>query len=99
MDSKAKMQTKAEFTKEIREVLRALGLPQDQYVNHSFRIGAAMAAALAGVEHSYSTYGCLTSAWPQCHAPWPHKQTSHQTWSDQEGTPARKKLVLVSCHS
>lgn len=44
--------TKPRFTKEIREVLEALGLPYLSFVSHSFRIGAATAAAKAGIEDS-----------------------------------------------
>ena len=43
---------KQEFITEIRRVLVALGLPDHQYAGHSFRIGAATSAALAGVEDS-----------------------------------------------
>ena len=34
----------------MRKALSALGLQQDQYAEHSFRIGAATAAAQAGLE-------------------------------------------------
>ena len=37
---------------ELRKAISALGLPQEQLAGHSFRIGAATAAALAGVEDS-----------------------------------------------
>ena len=37
---------------QIREVLKLLGLQQDQYTGHSFCIGEAMTAAAAGVEDS-----------------------------------------------
>ena len=37
---------------EIREVLKTIELPQGQYAGHSSRIGAATAAAQAGVEDS-----------------------------------------------
>ena len=37
---------------EIRKLLRALELPEDNYAGHSFRIGAATSAALAGIEDS-----------------------------------------------
>ena len=40
------------FVAEVRKVLVAKGLPADQYAGHSFRIGAATSAALAGVEDS-----------------------------------------------
>ena len=43
---------KQEFITEIRRVLAALGLPDHQYAGHSFPIGAATSAALAGVEDS-----------------------------------------------
>lgn len=43
---------KAWFTQQIRIALQTLGLPQDDYAGHSFRIGAATSAALAGVEDS-----------------------------------------------
>ena len=44
--------TKAMFTKRIRLALQELGLPYGDFAGHSFRIGAATAAAKAGVEDS-----------------------------------------------
>ena len=44
--------TKARFTGLIREALKAVGLPQEQFAGHSFRIGAATTAAKAGIEDS-----------------------------------------------
>ena len=44
--------TKASFTKEVRGVLQAIGLPYQDFAGHSFRIGAATAAAKAGIEDS-----------------------------------------------
>ena len=44
--------TKAKFTQLVRDVLQATGLPHNQFAGHSFRIGAATAAAQAGVEDS-----------------------------------------------
>ena len=44
--------TKAWLVHQIRTVLSAAGLPQNNYAGHSFRIGAATSAALAGVEDS-----------------------------------------------
>jgi hypothetical protein len=44
--------TKPNFIADLRRVLAAAGLPQDDYAGHSFRIGAATSAALAGVEDS-----------------------------------------------
>ena len=44
--------TKAWFVNQIREVLASVGILQDDYAGHSFRIGAATTAALAGVEDS-----------------------------------------------
>ena len=40
------------FVEQLRSILAAAGLPQQQYARHSFRIGAATTAALAGVEDS-----------------------------------------------
>ena len=46
------------FVEEIRRILNALGLPQQQYAGHSFRIGAATTAAMVGVEDSMiQTFG------------------------------------------
>ena len=44
--------TKAVFVMELRKLIAALGLPDSNYTGHSFRIGAATSAALAGVEDS-----------------------------------------------
>ena len=52
VDKNRKPVGKAWFTQQIRQVLRSLGLPQDDYAGHSFRIGAATSAALAGIEDS-----------------------------------------------
>ena len=52
VDSAGKPLLKHTFVGEIRKVLITLGVPQDQYAGHSFRIGAATTAALAGVEDS-----------------------------------------------
>ncbi len=46
----AKAVTKAWFTEQLRSVLSAMGLPRQLYAGHSFRIGAATTAAMAGVE-------------------------------------------------
>ena len=43
---------KPNFTADLGRVLAATGLSQTDYVGHSFRIGAATSAALAGVEDS-----------------------------------------------
>ena len=43
---------KAWFVEQLRSILAAAGLPQQQYAGHRFRIGAATTAALAGVEDS-----------------------------------------------
>ena len=44
--------TKAKFVHHVRSVLQRAGLPQDEFAGHSFRIGAATAAAKAGLEDS-----------------------------------------------
>jgi len=44
--------TKPCFTTKIREALQAIGLPYQDFAGHSFRIGAATAAARAGIEDS-----------------------------------------------
>ena len=41
---------KSAFIKKLRSILAALGVPQDHYAGHSFRIGAVTSVALAGVE-------------------------------------------------
>ena len=43
---------KAWFVDQLRGILSAVGLPQQDYAGHSFCIGAATTAALAGVEDS-----------------------------------------------
>ena len=40
------------FIAQIRTILATIGLPQQQYAGHSFRIGAATTAAVAGIEDS-----------------------------------------------
>ena len=44
--------TPARFTEKVREALEALGLHNDHYAGHSFRIGAATTAAECGLEDS-----------------------------------------------
>jgi len=44
--------TKSTFTATIRKALQALGLPQENFAGHSFRIGAATSVAQAGIEES-----------------------------------------------
>lgn len=44
--------TKPRFVAQVRQALQALGLPCDIFARHSFRIGAATAAARAGIEDS-----------------------------------------------
>ena len=44
--------TKAKFTHNIRMALEAAGLPCNHFEGHSFRVGAATAAANAGIEDS-----------------------------------------------
>ena len=44
--------SKPDFISKFRTVLGRLGLPAEDYAGHSFRIGAATSAALAGVEDS-----------------------------------------------
>ena len=50
--SSKKPVTKTWFTQQIRSVLSDIGLQQNQYAGHSFRIGAATTAALVGVPDS-----------------------------------------------
>ena len=46
------------FVAEVRKLLRSAGIEASQYSGHSFRIGAATTAALAGVEdHTIQTMG------------------------------------------
>ena len=52
LDSQEKPVKKTWFVTEIRTILRTLGYPQDKYAGHSFRIGAATAAAQNGLEDS-----------------------------------------------
>ena len=52
LNAQGKPVTKTAFTARIRNCLKSVGLPQDQFAGHSFRIGAATTAALAGVEDS-----------------------------------------------
>ena len=52
LDSQVRPITKTYFIRELRKVISALGLPQQQFTGHSFRIGAATSADMAGVEDS-----------------------------------------------
>ena len=44
--------TKSIFTARVREAQRSLGYPEENFVGHSFHIGAATAAASAGIKDS-----------------------------------------------
>lgn len=44
--------TKSWFVNQVRTILSSLGFPQQEYASHSFRIGAATSAALAGIADS-----------------------------------------------
>ena len=52
LDSAERPAAKPWFMEQIHGVFSILGVPHRQYAGHSFRIGAATAAALAGVEDS-----------------------------------------------
>jgi hypothetical protein len=52
LTSGKKTLTKAHFITEIRGILDTLGFTPQDYAGHSFRIGAATSAALAGIEDS-----------------------------------------------
>ena len=69
--------TKTWLVQQVRQVLRSLGFPQEDYAGHSFRIGAATSAAMAGLripqyrrwadgraQRSSSIFGCPGSSWP-----------------------------------
>ena len=44
--------TKSKFVTRVRVALKAAGYPEDQFAGHSFRIGTATIAAMAGIEDS-----------------------------------------------
>ena len=52
LNSDSKPVAKSWFVNQIREVLVTMGVPEQNYAGHSFRIGAATTAAMAGVEDS-----------------------------------------------
>ena len=52
VDSQNKAITKQWFTKQLRLIFEAMGLSQELFAGHSFRIGAATTAALKGLEDS-----------------------------------------------
>ena len=52
LNSKGETLQKPTFIAKIRQILENLGFPQHQYAGHSFMIGAATSATLAGVENS-----------------------------------------------
>lgn len=58
---------KSWFIQQVRELLAGLGLPQNEYVGHSFCIGATTSAAMAGIEDSMiQALGCWqSSTFPQ----------------------------------
>lgn len=51
-DPDGKTVLKPWFVGQIRSILASIGVPQNHYAGHSFRIGAATTAAMAGVENS-----------------------------------------------
>ena len=51
-DRRGRPLTKATFVQKVRHALSQLGLPAEQFAGHSFRIGAATAAAKVGLEDS-----------------------------------------------
>ena len=52
LDSNQRPVRKVWFIQQVRQLIQSLGLPDHHYAGHSFRIGAATSAALAGVEDS-----------------------------------------------
>ena len=52
IDSGGNVITKPRFITKLRDYLKAIGLPSDQFAGHSFRIGAATTAAQVGIEDS-----------------------------------------------
>ena len=52
IDAENRPLLKARFVDRIRAILDATGYPSDQFAGHSFRIGAATAAAQAGIQDS-----------------------------------------------
>ena len=44
--------TKSHFSKQLQTALQAIGFPYQNFAGHGFRIGAAIAAARAGIEDS-----------------------------------------------
>ena len=52
LDARREPLRKSAFIAKLRRILEGLGFPQHHYAGHSFRIGAATAASLAGVEDS-----------------------------------------------
>ena len=51
-DSEGKPLLKPRFVSELSRALAAIGVHQDAYAGHNFRIGAATTAAAAGLEDS-----------------------------------------------
>ena len=52
VDHQEKPIVKSHFVAKVRDALRTAGYPEEQFAGHSFRIGAATSAAMAGVEDS-----------------------------------------------
>ena len=59
---RARAVTKVLFVDQLRAILSAMGLPQHLYAGHSFHIGAATTAAMAGVDAMIQTLGRWRSA-------------------------------------
>ena len=52
LDSRGKAILKPWFVAQVRSILSTIGIPAHQYAGHSFRIGAATTASLAGIQDS-----------------------------------------------
>ncbi len=70
--------TKPLFTKHVRTVLQEIGLPYNDFSGHSFRIGAATAAAKVGIEDStIRILGCWNSSSFLAYIRSPPEQLAH----------------------
>ena len=87
--------TKPVFVAEIRKLLVSMGLPDDRYAGHSFRIGAATSAALAGISDStIQLLGRWQSAAFLRYIRTPHERLAAiLTTLAAQGTPATARTV------